>query len=98
MRIIAKRTLLQIAEAHGDCVGPVTDWYNRASKAEWHSLTDVRETYRTADIVGDKTVFSIKGNNYRLIVHINYETGIVYIKHLLTHGEYDKGKWKEVGR
>ena len=95
MRIIAKRNLLSMAETHGDCIGQVTDWYNRASKADWHSLVDVRETYRTADVVGDKTVFNIKGNDYRLIVHINYETGIIYVKHLLTHAEYDKGTWKD---
>jgi len=95
VRIIAKRNLLRMAEAHGDCVGQVTDWYNRASKADWHSLTDVRATYRTADIVGDKTVFNIKGNDYRLIVHINYETSIIYIKRLLTHAEYDKNAWKD---
>jgi len=95
MRIIAKWYLLQLAETHGDCVGQVTDWYNRASKADWHSLADVRATYRTVDLVGDKTVFNIKGNDYRLIVHINYQTGIIYIKRLLTHAEYDKDRWKD---
>jgi mRNA interferase HigB len=95
MRIIAKRNLLQAALAHGDCVGQVTDWYNRARAATWRSLADVRKTYRTADLVGDKTVFNIKGNDYRLIVHINYVMGIMYFKHLLTHAEYDKGTWKE---
>ena len=48
-----------------------------------------------AAIVGDKTVFNIKGNDYRLIVHIRYSTGTIYIKDLLTHAEYDKGTWKE---
>ncbi len=95
MRIIAKRNLLQVATVHGDCVGQVTDWYNRASAASWTSLADVRQTYRTADLVGDKTVFNIKGNEYRLIVHINYVTGIIYFKHLLTHAEYNKDTWKE---
>ena len=95
MRIIAKRRLLEMAEAHGDCVGQVTDWYRAVSKADWHNLSDVRRTYSSADAVGDKTVFNIKGNAYRLIVHINYATGIVYIKDLLTHAEYDRGGWKE---
>ncbi len=44
--------------------------------------------------VGNKTVFNIKGNDYRLIVHILYDKGIIYIQHLLTHAEYDKGAWK----
>lgn len=95
MRIIAKRTLMDMARAHGDCVEQVENWYNTARRKDWHSLAEVRASFRHADIVGDRTVFNVKGNDYRLIVHINYETGIIYIKHLLTHVEYDKGKWKE---
>jgi mRNA interferase HigB len=94
VRIIAKRRLMDLATAHGDCVDQVTAWYNIARKAEWRSLSDVRQTFRHADVVGDKTVFNVKGNAYRLIVHIHYEAGIIYIKDLLTHAEYDKGAWK----
>jgi mRNA interferase HigB len=58
------------------------------------NLSEVRQTFRHADVVGDKTVFNIKGNDYRLIVHIRYDLGIIYIKDLLTHAEYDRGTWK----
>jgi mRNA interferase HigB len=94
LRIIAKSRLLSQAVAYSDCVRKVIDWYNITSKATWHNLSEVRQTFRHADIVGDKTVFNIKGNDYRLIVHIRYETSIIYIKQLLTHAEYDKGAWK----
>lgn len=94
MRIIAKGHLMALARQHGDCVQQVQSWYTVTSRERWHSLSDVRQTYRTADQVGDKTVFNIKGNNYRLIVYIRYDTGIVYIKDLLTHAEYDRDKWK----
>ena len=94
MRIIAKSRLMALAIAHGDCVQQVAAWYAIASKADWHNLSEVRQTFRHADAVGDKTVFNIKGNDYRLIVHIRYEVGIIYIKDLLTHAEYDKGAWK----
>jgi mRNA interferase HigB len=94
VRIIARRRLMQLAAAHGDCLDQVADWYRVASKNDWHTLVEVRASFRHADVVGDKTVFNIKGNDYRLIVHINYETGIIYVKHLLTHAEYDKGTWK----
>jgi mRNA interferase HigB len=94
VRIIAKSRLMALAAAHGDCVQQVTDWYNIARKAAWRNLAEVRQTFRHADQVGDKTVFNIKGNNYRLIVYIHYDTGIIYIKDLLTHTEYDKGTWK----
>ncbi|HEV2460978.1 MAG TPA: type II toxin-antitoxin system HigB family toxin [Ktedonobacterales bacterium] len=95
MRIIAKSRLMAQAATYGDCVRQVADWYNIACKATWHSLSEVRQTFRHADLVGDKTVFNIKGNDYRLIVHIRYDTGIIYIKQLLTHAEYDKGVWKQ---
>lgn len=54
----------------------------------------MRRTFRHADVVGDKTVFNIKGNDYRQIVYIRYDLGIIYIKDLLTHAAYDKGTWK----
>ena len=95
MRIIARRRLMRLAAAHGDCVEQVADWYRITSKNVWHNLAEVRTSFRHADSVGDKTVFNIKGNDYRLVVDIHYQTGITYIKDLLTHAEYDKGKWKE---
>jgi mRNA interferase HigB len=94
MRIIAKRRLMQMAKSHGDCVDQVADWYRVASKNAWANLVEVRASFRHADSVGDRTVFNIKGNDYRLIVCICYDTGIIYIKDLLTHAEYEKGAWK----
>lgn len=95
MRIIAKSRLLSLASAYGDCVSQVTAWYAIASKATWRNLSDVRQAFRHADVVGDKTVFNIKGNDYRLIVYIRYDLGIIYINDLLTHAEYDKDAWKK---
>jgi mRNA interferase HigB len=95
MRVIAKRRLMELATKHGDCVDQVADWYRVARRSDWRNLAEVRQSFRHADTVGDKTVFNIKGNDYRLIVHIRYSTGTIYIKDLLTHAEYDKGTWKE---
>ena len=85
---------MKLAEEHGDCVEPVKAWYRVANKATWHSLSEVRNAFPHADAVGDKTVFNIKGSKYRLIVQILYDKGIIYIRDLLTHAEYDKGNWK----
>jgi mRNA interferase HigB len=95
MRVIAKRRLMELAVKHGDCVDQVADWYRVARRSDWRNLAEVRQLFRHADIVGDKTVFNIKGDDYRLIVHIRYSTGTIYIKDLLTHAAYDKGTWKE---
>ena len=94
MRIIAKRALMEMAEAHGDCVEQVKEWYQVAKRNEWGALAAVRAVYPSADVVGDKTIFNIKGNHYRLIVHIHYQAKIIYVKHLLTHAEYDRETWK----
>ena len=95
MRVIAKRRLMELAAKHGDCVDQVADWYRIARRSDWRNLAEVRESFRHADTVGDKTVFNIKGNADRLIVHIRYSTGTIYIKDPLTHAEDDKGTWKE---
>jgi mRNA interferase HigB len=94
MRIIAKSRLMALADSLGDCVNQVTAWYAIASKATWHDHNEVRQTFRHADPVGDKTVFNIKGNAYRLIVYFRHDLDIIYIKDLLTHAEYHKGTWK----
>lgn len=94
MRIIAKSRLMALAAAHGDCMDQVVAWHAIASKATWRNLAEVRQTFRHADSVGDKTVFNLKGNAYRLIVHIRYDTGIIYIKDLLSHAEYSRGSWR----
>ena len=85
---------MEFADAHGDCRSQVIAWYQIASKATWRNLAEVRQTFRHADAVGNKTVFNIKGNDYRLVVHILYDKGIIYIQHVLTHAEYDKGAWR----
>lgn len=85
---------MTLAAAHGDCGDQVAAWYKIASKATWRSLSEVRRTFPHADLVGDKTVFNIKGNAYRLVVHVLYDKGIIYIRDLLTHAEYNKGAWK----
>lgn len=73
---------------------PLDVWYRVAKRADWTNLSDVRVAFPSADAVGKYTVFNIKGNAYRLVVEINYRTGRVFIRHVLTHQEYDKEKWK----
>lgn len=69
-------------------------WYTVVKKAKWKNLEDVRKIYRDAEAVGNFTVFNLKGNQYRLIVGIDYVSGTVYYKYLLTHADYNKDKWK----
>lgn len=97
MRIIARKTLKQFIErlkASKDqkAVKSALDaWFHEVLQAEWKTPADVLKAYANASIVGpDRVVFNIKGNDYRLVVAINYRHQIVFIKWLGTHAEYDR--------
>lgn len=94
MHVISRKKLKEAAGRHADLEAPLDIWFRIAKKASWRSLADVRRTLSTADVVGKWTVFNIKGNQYRLITEINYAFGRIYIRHVLTHSEYDRGGWK----
>ncbi len=93
--VISRKKLLEAAERHGDLGEPLDVWYRVAKKAEWKNLMDVRRVFPTAEAVEKFTVFNIKGNAYRLITEINYQTGRIFLRHVLTHAEYGKGGWKK---
>ena len=94
MHVISRRILREFCQSHADSCPTLFDWYRVASKAKWKNLNDVKKTYRSAEAVGNFTVFNIKGNHYRLIVDIMYSTQRIYIKAILTHAQYDKEAWK----
>ncbi|MBC3539872.1 type II toxin-antitoxin system HigB family toxin [Rufibacter sediminis] len=91
MRVIAKRALRDFWSIHADCEQQLKAWYNEAEQASWKSPNDIKKDYPSASILQDNRVFfNIKGNTYRLIVKINYLYGIVWIRFVGTHAEYDK--------
>ncbi|MEA5576954.1 type II toxin-antitoxin system HigB family toxin [Anabaena sp. UHCC 0451] len=94
MHLIHIRDLRDEAAKYPNIKKQIEDWNAIVKKAEWQTLDDVKKIYRDAEAVGNFTVFNIKGNNYRLIVAIDYEDQTVYYKYLLTHAEYSKNKWK----
>lgn len=94
MRIITRKPLKDFAETHKDAVRALDAWYRIAKSAKWKNAQDLKTDFGTADIVGNFTVFNIKGNSYRLIVDILYQKQIIFIKYVLTHKEYDEDGWK----
>ena len=91
MRIIALKTLREFWDDHPDARQPLQAWYEDTKHAVWQSPADIKSIYRNAGIVGNnRVVFNIKGNDYRLIVAINYRFGMVYIRFIGTHSEYDR--------
>lgn len=95
MHVISQKKLRVFWAEHRAAEGPLRAWHAVARKAEWASFTALRETYPRADQVGRHTVFDIGGNKYRLIAAIHYNRGKVYVRHVLTHAEYDRGTWRD---
>ena len=95
MHVISRKMLLKAAQKHSDLFGPLDVWYRIAKKTQWTGLADVRCAFPSADAVEEFTVFNIKGNAYRLIAEINYKTGRIFLRHVLTHAEYSKEGWRK---
>ncbi|MHC5936650.1 type II toxin-antitoxin system HigB family toxin [Nostoc sp.] len=94
MHIISRARLSEFWEKHPNAQTSLRLWYKLTSVAEWQNLVELRETFPSADQVGNFTVFNISGNNYRLITLVDYKYQKVFIRHILTHAEYDKNDWK----
>jgi mRNA interferase HigB len=91
MRIISRRTLRDFWVKHADAEQPLKAWYHEARSNHWKSSTDIKARYCSARALpGNRVVFDIKGNTYRLIVRLHYNTGLVFIRFIGTHAEYDK--------
>lgn len=91
MRILAKRPLREFWQRRPDAEQPLLAWYREVLQEDWDGPAKVKAKYRNASIVGDdRVVFNIKGNDYRLVVRINYPYRVVYIRFVGTHAEYDR--------
>ena len=93
MRVIARRILREFWEQnkYSDSENPLKAWYKETEKAVWKNTQDIKKQYRNASFVADnRVVFNIHGNKYRLVVHINYGYGVVRIKFIGTHKQYDE--------
>ena len=99
MRVISKSRLKQFWESPGvgDSESPLRAWYTHVSNKNirWRNWADVKASYGTADAVGSCIVFNIGGNKYRLIARVFYASQKLYVLKVMTHREYDEGKWKQ---
>lgn len=90
MRIISKRPLHEFWQRHPDAEQALKAWHHDVKQADWQGPADIRRSYASASfLVNNRVVFNIRGNNYRLVVAINYDFRFVYIRFIGTHREYD---------
>jgi mRNA interferase HigB len=94
MHIITRSRLTHFWEKHPNAETSLSLWYKLTSLAKWQNFIELRQVFPSADQVGNLTVFNIGGNNYRLIALVDYTYQKVFIRHVLTHAEYDKEGWK----
>ena len=93
MRIIAFKTIKDFFERpeYADAEISLRAWYHEAIKAEWKNSNELKKQYRNASLIGDgRVVFNIKGNDFRLVVAVDYEFQIIFIRFIGTHNQYNK--------
>ena len=97
MLIVAKRTLREFWKRFPDAEEPLLAWYREVEKEDWEDPAKLKEKYGNASIIkGSRAVFNIKGNDYRLVVKINYPYRMIYIRFVGTHADYDEINVEEV--
>jgi mRNA interferase HigB len=95
MRVIAHRALVNFYSKHTDAKVALEEWYKKTGRSNWECFADIKKTFNSVDSIGDDYfVFNIKGNNYRLVAVVKFHAKIVYIRHILTHSQYDKTQLK----
>jgi mRNA interferase HigB len=92
--VISYRTFREFADENASALGPLKTWHKIASKARWQDIADVKAVYPRADAVGKCTVFNVHGNDFRLVVQIDFEAQVIYIKKVMTHAEYSRKNGK----
>ncbi|MCX7064452.1 MAG: type II toxin-antitoxin system HigB family toxin [Proteobacteria bacterium] len=91
MRVIARRALRDFWRRHPAAEQPLKAWFAEVQAGKWSHPHAIKRQYRHASFVGDnRVVFNIGGNKYRLVVHVNFAIGVVLIKFVGTHAEYDR--------
>jgi len=91
VRIIARKHLINFWRTHPDAEQPLKAWYDEVIHASWKKPQDIKSHYRNASFIsGNRVVFNIKGNSYRLVVAVAYSFGAVYIKFIGNHTTYDR--------
>lgn len=94
MRILGLPLLHDFKQSHADARGALDAWQGEAERESWQTPQDIKRRYRHADFLsGNRVIFNIKGNTYRLVVQVRYRNGLVVVEWVGTHAEYSKKKF-----
>ena len=95
MRVITKAHIKRAGAEYPDAKKALESWYQVMFNTQFNNFAQLKEVFKTVDHVGRVAVFNIKGNHYRLIAAIHYNTKLVYVLEVMTHVDYDKDNWKD---
>lgn len=95
MRVLSRSAILTFSERHHEALAQLSHWLAVASAANWRNTADLCSDFRHASFVGTYTVFNIRGNRFWLIAEIAFRAHVIYLRHILTHADYDRGRWKK---
>jgi mRNA interferase HigB len=95
MRIITNRRLREFAERFPEADAPLQAWRKAIETSEFSRWSALKAAFPSADKVGDRVIFNIGGNKFRIAAGISFTAQILWIKAVMTHSEYDKGAWKK---
>jgi len=94
MKLISNKALREFAVVHVDAEQPLQDFRRLVEQGIYANFAQLKATFASVDKVGERYVFNIGGNKYRLVCAIAFQPGLVWVKAVLTYSEYDKGAWK----
>lgn len=99
-RVLTRKRLRQYADQHPQARASLEHWERTVRSATWDSPAELKQTFNSVDPVtvgsGNPVyVFNIQGNEHRLIAAIHFDKKRVFVLRLMTHREYDKGRWKD---
>jgi mRNA interferase HigB len=94
MKLISNKVLREFSVIHPAAVSPLQDWRHLVERGDYRNFAELRSTFASVDKVGERFVFNLGGNKYRLVAAIAFSVRAIWIKSVLTHADYDKGVWK----
>jgi mRNA interferase HigB len=93
-KLISNKALREFAALHADAAQPLQDFRRKVEKGSFANFAELRAVFPAVDKVGERFVFNIGGNKYRLVAWIHFDTRRLFVKAVMTHGDYDKGNGK----
>ncbi len=94
MTLVGQHKIDAFVKRNAQACKPMQAWVTEVKNAQWKTSQNIKNRYRSADFLkNNRVIFNVKGNSYRLVVKVAYQTATVFVEWIGTHAEYDKKKF-----